>query len=294
MAISASVPPASGAGSSGRGTETRARAPRVIAHRGASGYAPENTLPAFERALELGAHEVELDVQLTRDGELILFHDRSLQKKTNGSGRVRDHDLAELRKLDIGSWFDRTHPGGARSFAGTGLMTLGELFDTFGSRLFYHVELKSDEPELPERVLLQIRRAALEEAVLITSFHEPLLERMRALDGSIPIGLLVGDERDLRASPESGSDRAARTLQQLQERWIDLALRARFDQVAFPASEMTRAGVEYAHSRGLEIRAYRVRTRADMEHALAVGSDGMTLNWPDWLLERAGRGGAGH
>ncbi len=84
---------------------------RVIAHRGASAYAPENTLPAFERALEVGAAEVELDVQLSRDDVLVLFHDRTLDRKTNLTGRVRDHAADALRGADIGSWFDDQRPG---------------------------------------------------------------------------------------------------------------------------------------------------------------------------------------
>src|SRR5215475_6599931 len=83
----------------------------VIAHRGASGTCPENTLAAFRRAQELGAHMIELDVQLTRDGEVVVMHDWTLARTTDGRGRVASRTLAELRQLDAGSWFD---PGYAR------------------------------------------------------------------------------------------------------------------------------------------------------------------------------------
>lgn len=268
-------------------TTSRAVPFRVIAHRGASAYAPENTLPAFEKALELGACHVELDVRLTRDGAVIVFHDSKLDPKTNGRGRVSDHDLAALRTLDIGAWFDATHPDAERRFAGTGLITLEELFERFDSKLFYHIEIKSDEPELPGKVLARVRKAGLERDVRITSFDEAQLLRVRSLDGVVPITLLVGDQAKLRRNAESGENRESASLESLQRRWVARALEARFDEVAFPAEEMTRDLVRHAHAQGLTVRAYRIRNRADMEHAVAVGSNGMTINWPDWLLGEA-------
>lgn len=101
---------------------------RVIAHRGASAYAPENTLPAFRRALELGTEEVELDAQLSRDGVVVAFHDRSLERKTSGRGRVRDHEWEALRALEIGTWFDAAHPEASARYAGTRLASLAEIF----------------------------------------------------------------------------------------------------------------------------------------------------------------------
>lgn len=257
---------------------------RVIAHRGASAYAPENTLPAFEKALALGACHVELDVRLTRDGAVIVFHDSKLDHKTKGRGRLRDHDLAALRKLDIGAWFDATHPDAERRFEGTGLITLEELFDRFGSKLFYHVEIKSDEPELPGKVLALVRKAGLERDVRITSFDKEQLLRARSLDGEVPITLLVDDQAKLRRDAESGEARESASLETLQRRWVALAREARFDEVAFPSEEMTRDLVRHVHAQGLTVRAYRIRDRGDMEHAVAVGSNGMTINWPDWLL----------
>ena len=104
----------------------------IIAHRGASAQAPENTLAAFERARESGAFEVELDVMLSADDVLVLFHDATLDLKTNLSGRVRDYPAAEVLEAEIGSWFDETHPGVEPRYAGTTLTTLSELFGRFG------------------------------------------------------------------------------------------------------------------------------------------------------------------
>src|SRR5580698_1292613 len=85
--------------------------PWIIAHRGASAYAPENTLAAFQRAVELGAPFIETDIHLTRDARFVAFHDKMLQRTTNGRGAVSDYTLAELRGLDAGNWFDRQFGG---------------------------------------------------------------------------------------------------------------------------------------------------------------------------------------
>jgi len=269
----------------GVATPERANPFRIIAHRGASAYAPENTMPAFEKALALGAREVELDVQQTRDGAVILFHDEELAPKTGGQGRVRDHDLAALRELEVGTWFDGAHPEVEARFAGTGLITLAELFGRFGSKLFYHIEIKSDEPELPAKVLALVEASALGSHVMITSFRKEQLVRTRGLDAKVPISLLVGGEGTLRRDEESGEDRASASLATLQRRWIALARDARFDQVGFPSVEMSEALVRYARRERLEIRAYRIKSREDMEHAVSIGANGMTINWPDWLID---------
>ena len=158
---------------------------RVIAHRGASAHAPENTLPAFRKALALGAREVELDVQLSRDRVPVLFHDKRLGKKTNLEGAVRDHTAADLTRADIGSWFDRER-GADETYAGTRLITLDELFAALGDQVVYHVELKGKSPALPALVLERVRRFGLERDVFFTSFSREQLLRVRRLDSREP------------------------------------------------------------------------------------------------------------
>src|ERR1700683_2808619 len=98
------------------------RAPGIIAHRGASGHAPENTMAAFQRAVELGAPFIETDLHLTRDGRFVAIHDKTLQRTTNGQGAVQEFTLAELRQLDAGKWFDRP-------FSGEHIPTLEEVLE---------------------------------------------------------------------------------------------------------------------------------------------------------------------
>ena len=112
------------------------RKPWVIAHRGASGHAPENTLAAFERAIALGARFIETDLRLTRDSRFVAIHDSTLERTTNGKGNVRDLTLAEIRKLDAGMWFDR-------EFMGQQVPTLEEVLE-FGAKhdVIFYLELK--------------------------------------------------------------------------------------------------------------------------------------------------------
>jgi glycerophosphoryl diester phosphodiesterase len=269
---------------------------QIIAHRGASAYAPENTLPAFARAHELGAFEVELDVQVSRDDVVIIFHDGELETKTGRRGRVRDYSAAELREMEIGSWFDRTHPEVSERFSGTRLMTLAELFDAFGDRLFYHVEFKAADAELPGLALAEVERVGLNGRVRWTSFRFEQLERARALDATIPITLLVRDAARLRGEVKGSiADQDEPPLFPIQKRWVDRAARAGFDQVGFPADDLGPEIVAYARGKGLQVRAWRIRNDADMRHAIAVGCNGMTTNWPDRLIrelvEYTGSGG---
>jgi glycerophosphoryl diester phosphodiesterase len=251
---------------------------KIIAHRGASAYAPENTVAAFAKAMELGVTDVELDIQLSKDDVVILFHDKSLVEKTGRPGRVRDYDAADLVEMEIGSWFDRRRTGTETQFTGTRLNTLAELFETFGDRLRYHVELKSDDEALARLALEQIVAHQLEHRVQFTSFSFEQAQRARSAAPHIPTGLLVRDAKRLRT--DASAPEHAPVLP-LQIRLVDRAVAAGFDMVGFPAEDLSRDIVAYAVDRGLEVRAWRILSGADMWRAITLGTDGMTSDWPD-------------
>ncbi len=250
----------------GAAAESLATLPRpfhVIAHRGASAAAPENTLPAFERALALGVVEVELDVQLSSDGVPMLFHDRTLDEKTPLRGRVRDHAAQELTRADVGSWFDRARPGSDRRWAGTTLTTLRAVLEAFGAKLRYHIELKDDLEATPARVVEIVMAAGLEQRVMLTSFSRLQLERARQSAPAIPLCWLLESAHRER---------------------IDAAAKAGFAMVAVHASKLTEALVRHAHTRGIQIRAYGVETDAEMHRVLGTGCNGMTIDRPERLV----------
>lgn len=158
-----------------------------FAHRGASAVCPENTMAAFARSLELGATGIETDVQLTRDGRLVLIHDETLSRTTNGSGWVKDHDLEELRKLDAGSWF---HP----DFAEERLPLLEELLELVqDSGTVVNIELKNTKVPyagLEEKVIDLVRSYNLSERIVISSFNHYSLRLCKQLAPEIRTGIL--------------------------------------------------------------------------------------------------------
>lgn len=244
----------------------------VIAHRGGAAHAPENTLPAFRRSLETGIVEVETDVRTSLDGALLLFHDDDLAEKTDLEGPVEAHSMATLRTADIGSWFDRLHPDRSERFAGTGLTSLADLFETFGRRLYYHLEIKGANPELPERILAEARSAGVLARVALSSFSDAPLRRARRIDAALPLSWLLRRARNA-ASPV-----------RVQRARVEAAAAAGFDAISLPADEITPRLVAFAASLGLAVRAWRVRGREDMLRVIDAGANGMTIDDPEALV----------
>ena len=161
--------------------------PLILAHRGASAQAPENTLAAFELALDQGAHGVELDAKLSADGEVVVIHDESLERTTDGQGSVSQSDLTALRELDAGSFF-------SDQFKGERIPTLAEVFETIGKRAIINVELtnyKTLRDGLADRVCELVQHFGLQDRVLFSSFLSSNLTRTRSLLPDTPRGLLA-------------------------------------------------------------------------------------------------------
>jgi len=238
---------------------------RVIAHRGASAYAPENTLSAFALAVRMGARDIELDAQLSGDGRVVICHDEVLTRYGHGDLRVAELTLAELQALDMGAWFSPF------LYAGERMLTLDALFAVFGARLTYHLELKSHQEALAAAVWAEIRRHGLAGRVVCTSFHAEQLERMAAVAPELPRGWLVR---------EAGPDTLAR------------ARTAGLRQLCPNARAVTPTLVAEARGACPEVRAWgltgsRAEVLALARQVLAAGCDGMTLDYPDWVRAEA-------
>jgi glycerophosphoryl diester phosphodiesterase len=232
------------------------RACLVIAHRGASAYAPENTPAAFDLALEQGARDLELDVHLTADAHLVIIHDDTVDRTSDGHGPVAAHTLAALRALDAGAWFD------AR-FAGQRIPVLAEVLNRYKGRAHLHVELKARSPALARCTAEIVREHGMTGEVTITSFQRERLEEMRACAPELPMGWLVRDVDD---------DTLARAR----------ALGVR--QLCPRAALVTPALVARLHAEGFGVRAWGVSDEALMRRVADAGADGMTVNFPDRLL----------
>jgi len=280
--------------------------PLVIAHRGASAYAPEHTFAAWDLALEMGADYLEQDLQLTADGVLVVLHDERLDRTARGedcSGPVGERTLAELERCEVGSWFlgsERSDaarsPGGepepARLFPRQPIPTLDGVLERYGGRGRFYIETKAPEraPGMEEalaRVLadhglgrgaeggeanggerVRERLDDLRPPVVLQSFSAASLRRLAELLPGVPRVFLVGR----RTEPE--------------------ALRRRLDEIGGwaqaigPASSLVdRALVEAAHARCLEVHPYTVNERAEMVRLLALGVDGIFTDRPDVLRD---------
>jgi glycerophosphoryl diester phosphodiesterase len=157
-----------------------------IAHRGAAGTRPELTRPAFERALELGVDMIELDVQLTRDGELVVLHDRQLGRTVAGSTPVRTHTLAELQGLDAGVWF-------APTWAGAQVPSLDEVLALTAGRAELNVEIKSPPPDWAATAAALLDLLARHDRLagtIISSFDRGALDAVRARSAAARLGVL--------------------------------------------------------------------------------------------------------
>ncbi|MCJ7824791.1 MAG: hypothetical protein MUP44_07820, partial [Anaerolineales bacterium] len=164
-------------------------APLVIAHRGASAIAPENTLSAFRKAEELGADAIEFDVKLSRDGVPIILHDMTLERTTDGEGEVKNLTFTELQRLDAGSKFSPV-------FTGERIPTLRQLLDEFKDRLLLNIELTNYNAlsdSLPLEVIRNLHETNLAESILVSSFNPIALSRIQKLDPRIRTALLIGD-----------------------------------------------------------------------------------------------------
>jgi glycerophosphoryl diester phosphodiesterase len=234
---------------------------RIIAHRGASGYAPENTLAAFRLAEKMGIKEVELDVWFSKDNHIVICHDGSLDRYGYPGRHVTKLDLDALLKLDMGSWFS------PHLFSGERMLTLEMLFTLFRDRFVYHLEIKEPLPGLVRKLLATIDAHGLENRVIITSKHIDCLIRAKTAAPLIRTGWLL----------TKGSFRTKN---------IDRAAKAGLFQICPAAAETNKALVAAARTKLPEVRAWGVAGIESALQAIDSGCDGFTINWPDWFVHQ--------
>ena len=233
------------------------RKPWIIAHRGASGHAPENTLAAFERAVALGAGFIETDLHLTRDARFVAIHDPTLERTTNGKGNVRDSSLAEIRKLDAGLWFDR-------EFMGQKVPTLEEIVEFAAKHdVIFYLELKYEAAwGMHHSLVGALQKSGGAARSIIISFSEPTLTALRQVDPAAMMGLIFD---------EANQDHT--------KAGIELGVRQLCPQYSLVTNEM----VEQAHALDLQVATWTVDDAATMRAMIAAKVDGIMTNFPDRL-----------
>lgn len=246
----------------------------VIAHRGSSGIAPENTLAAVEEAIAQRANWFEIDVQRSADGQLVLMHDRDLRRTTNVEevfperrlAPVGSFTLAELQRLDAGSWF-------GPEFAGEPVPTLAQLLDLIGQRIGFLLEVKDPAlyPGIEQQIADELRGAGgyLDAALaggrlVVQSFDHASMRRMDEVAPEIPVGLLTGSRLTT----------------------AELQLAASYAEQVNPSFRAVDQGyVDEVHALGMTMSVYTVNTGRDMRAMLALGVDGIITDYPAVLLD---------
>ena len=249
--------------------------PLLIAHRGGAALAPENTLEAFRNAIRLGVDALQLDVRLTADGALVVIHDETVDRTTNGSGLVRDMTLAELQALDAG--FDFTSDGGASyPYRGQGVSipTLAAVLAEF-PRTRLNINLKDPLPEAAARLTEEIDRANASDRVIIASSHGDTLSQFRRLAPQTAAVAGSNETRTFYYLNQLGLWRLHRPLGDAYQT-PPTSGRARLDTPQF---------IEHAHAFNQKVHYDAVDDPAEMRRLLDLGADGIITDRPDLALE---------
>jgi len=255
--------------------------PIVIGHRGANAHRPENTLPSFEHALELGAQILESDVHASAEGVPVLIHDDDVDRTTDGSGPVRDHTLDALERLDAGYRFTpdggRSHPWRGRSVR---IPTLEQAFRAFPDARF-NLELKEDSPGFVERVVAIVAASGREERTLLTAAEDDLMKRLRdelqRTGSRVALGAATGDVLAFVRTALEGGDPPADTLA--------LQIPAGFGGRRL----VTRELVQHAHRHGVHVHVWTINEPDEIEALLELGVDGIVTDYPERMAAIAAR-----
>ncbi|EIJ78426.1 glycerophosphoryl diester phosphodiesterase [Bacillus methanolicus PB1] len=234
----------------------------TVAHRGASGYAPENTIAAFEKAFDMNADYFELDVQMSKDGELVIMHDKTVNRTTNGKGKVGKLTLKELRSLDAGSWF-------GPEFSGEQIPTLQEALDAFRGKIGILIELKFPElyPGIEQKVadtlIERNMHSPANEKIIVQSFNFESIKTFHKILPEVPVGVLT-----YRAQHHSNA--------MLQEfsRYADF--------VNPNKSLVSKKLTDRIHALGMRTMSWTVRSNDDIRRLHNAKVDGIITDYPDY------------
>lgn len=229
----------------------------VIAHRGASGYAAENTIPAFQLALDMDADGVELDVHLTKDGVIVVNHDAVIDRVSNGQGEIIGYTYEELLVFDFGF----KHAGNTKT--GIKIPTLREVYELFSpTDKIINVEVKSNDVNLPEALIKLERECGMTGRIIYSSFNHHQLERLLAVD------------RDAFVAPLYGAEIAK----------VDCYCKSFGAKAAHPHMNQIKYFpnfVDELHACGLRVHPWTVNEESDIKQMVEAGCDAVITNYPD-------------
>ncbi|WP_045517027.1 glycerophosphodiester phosphodiesterase [Neobacillus niacini] len=237
-----------------------------VAHRGAAGYAPENTVAAFDKGVDMKVDYIEIDVQRSKDGELVIIHDTTVDRTTDGTGSVKDLTFEQIRSLDAGSWK-------GEEFKGEKIPTFDEILDRYHGKVGILIELKAPElyPGIEEQVAQKLKERNLDkqqnEKIIIQSFNFESMKITNSLLPKVPIGVLT-------------SNRAHTTEQALKE----FATYADYFNPSYGI--VSKELVNQVHSLGMKIQSWTVRSQEAADFLLDMNVDGIITDYPDYVDPR--------
>jgi glycerophosphoryl diester phosphodiesterase len=243
--------------------------PRVFGHRGAAGLAPENTIPSFALALALGADMLELDVHASRDGVVVVCHDPTLERTTNGTGPVRERSLYELQQLDAG--YNYTRDGHDYPYRGHGLRvaTLEALLKDF-PLAYCNIEIKQADPPIVAQVVEVIQRLGAQHRVLLAAEEDAIMQEIHHLAGEIATSFSAAEVADFIGRVQSGNWAGYRPSGRA------LQIPPRFGDIELATAETVAA----AHRCGLEVHVWTINDADEMKSLLELGVDGIISDLP--------------
>jgi len=240
--------------------------PIIIAHRGDKMHAPENTLAAFKLAAENGADAIEFDVKLTVDGRVIALHDQTVNRTTNGTGRISHLPFAVVRDLDAGTWFSET-------FRGESIPTLDEVFETVGKRLLINIELTNYATpfdNLVPKVVDSVKKHGLKNLTLFSSFIARNLQMTRSLLPEVPRGILC-----MRGKLGSWGR--------------NFTWRGDYFALHPNLTDVTASLVARVQAAGKRVHAWTVNSEEDLKRMIGLGVDAIITDDPVLALRLLGR-----
>ncbi len=228
----------------------------VVAHRGASRAAPENTLAAMKKAVEFGADYAECDVFQTKDGEIVLFHDEEMERTTGKEGMIWDYTLAELEEMEVGSWFKE-------EFRGEPIPTLHEVIQLVKGKIKLNIEVKisGSDPGIAQKVVEIIRSEGIERECMVTSFEKSVIEKVKEIAPDLITGFIFDEEHP----PD--------------------IFEGNWEYVCCKRDIMDEEFVRRAKQKGKKIFVWTVNYPAEMKKLIALGVDGIITDVPDVLRD---------
>ncbi len=249
--------------------------PLVFAHRGGKGIAPENTLTAFQKSFDLGVDVLELDIHATKDGELVVIHDKTVDRTTNGKGLVADKTLAEIKGLDAG--FNWTNDDG-KTFPFRGqnvkIPTLREVFEAFPNAII-NIEPKYEKPSPVKPLCDLITEFNRTDKVIVGSFRDDVLEDLRQNCKGVATS----------ASPSEATGFLARYKVGLNDNYTPKMSALQIPQRIGSFEIVTADYLKAAHAQNLQVHVWTINKTEDMQKLIDLGVDGIMTDYPDRLLE---------